>query len=205
MTHLRCSKRVLSVLAVVAVAACTENSGPGGVENASLSFVRQDTTAPPLLAARDSFWAKAGAGREIRLFYEGTQPGDTGEEFLRFEVSGDGLYRRPNGTAFQTGDSILITVAVVDPARFVFEFEPAGLVFNPQDPARLRVRYFHGDHDYDDDGDEDEADEDIETELDLWYRQSAGALWFRVGSVQFEESDEIDGLIRTFSQYAVAW
>ena len=198
-------KRVLSLLAAVVVVACTENAGPGGVVDNNLSIVRQDPTAPPLVTVRDSFWAKAGDGRELRMFYQGTQAGDTGEEFLRFEVPGSGLYRRPDGSAFQPGDSILITVIVLNPTQFLFEFEPAGLVFNPQNPAQLRVRYAHGDKDYDDDGDEDAADEEIETELDLWYRQNASALWFRVGSVQFEESDEIDALIRTFSQYAVAW
>jgi hypothetical protein len=198
-------KRVLSLCAVLVVVGCADNSGPGGVDDLQLSIMQQAATAPPLLAARDSFWAKVGDGREVRLFYEGAVPGDTGEEFLRLEVPGSGLYRKPDGSAFGTNDSILITVIVVDPARFVFEFAPAGLQFNPQNPARLKIHYAHGDQDFDDDGDEDEEDEDLETNLDLWYRQTAGALWYRVGSVKFEESDEIDAVIRTFSQYAVAW
>lgn len=199
-------KRALGMIAAaVTLAACTDNSGPGGVDHARLSFVRQSDTAPPLLTVRDSFWAKVDDGRELRLFYQGTQPGDTGEEFLRFEVPGDGLYRKPDGSAFQPGDSILITVTVVDPARFLFDFEPANLRFHPDHPARLRVHYANGDRDYDDDGDEDEVDDDIEAELDLWYRRTAGDLWFKVGAVKFEELDEIDANIRTFSQYAVAW
>ena len=165
----------------------------------------QGADAPPLLATRDSFWAKVGDERVVRLFYQAAVPGDTGEEFLRFEVSGDGLYRKPDGSSFQSGDSILITVSVVDSSQFVFEFAPANLLFNPQNPARLKVHYLHGEHDFDGDGDEDAFDEELETELDLWYRQTAGALWYRVGSVQFEESDELNALIRTFSQYAVAW
>jgi hypothetical protein len=197
--------RALCLVVAVALAACQDNAGPGGVDDARLSIVRQDALAPPLLAARDSFWAKVGDGREVRLFYQGALPTDSGDEFLRFEVPGDGLYRKPDGSAFRAGDSILITVTVVDPARFTFEFAPANLQFNPQNPARLRVRYAHGDKDFDDDGDRDGVDDAIETELDLWYRRAAGALWFRVGAVKFEEADEIDGLIRTFSQYAVAW
>ena len=193
-------KRALGwIVAVVTLVACTDNSGPGGVADARLNFVRQSGTAPPLLAARDSFWAKVDDGRELRLFYQG------GDEFLRFEVSGDGLYRKPDGSAFQAGDSILITVTVVDPSRFLFEFAPANLQFNPEHPARLRVRYAHGEKDYDDDGDVDAADNEIEMELDLWRRSAAGALWFKVGAVKFEELDEIDANIRTFSQYAVAW
>jgi hypothetical protein len=195
--------RALCLVAALALAACNDSSGPGGVTQ--LSIIRQGAAAPPLLATRDSFWAKVGDGREVRLFYQGAAPGDTGEEFLRFEVPGDGLYRKPNGSSFQAGDSILITVTVVDPSRFLFDFEPSNLQFNPQNPARLRVRYENGDKDFDDDGDEDEADDEIETQLDLWYRRTAADPWFKVGSVKFEEADEIDALIRTFSQYAVAW
>ena len=198
-------KRLLCVVAAVAFGACTDNSGPGGVDDTRLSIVRQDSLAPPLIAARDSFWAKVGDGRELRMFYQGAQPGDTGDEFLRFEISDDGLYRKPDGSAFQAGDSILITVTVVDPLRFLLEFTPANLQFNPEHPARLRIRYAHADKDFDDDGDVDAADNDIEIELDLWRRNAAGALWFKVGAVKFEELDEIDANIRTFSQYAVAW
>ena len=198
--------RVRILLAALLLAACSDDtSGPGGVPDATLNFVRQDPTAPPLVAARDSFWAKVGDGREVRLFYQGSTPADSGEEFLRFEVPGDALYRRPNGSAFQAGDSILITVTVVDPERLVFEFGPSGLQFHPDHPARLRIRYGNCDHDFDDDGDLDEADDDIESQLALWHRSSPSALWVQVGTVKFEEADEIDANIATFSQYAVAW
>lgn len=198
-------KRAMSLLAALIAVACSDGAGPGGLTDLQLSIMQQAAAAPPLLAARDSFWAKVGDGREVRLFYQGVAPGDTGEEFLRFEVSGSGLYRKPDGSAFGVNDSILITVSVVDPARFLFEFAPAGLRFNPNDPARLRVHYEHGDKDLDDDGDVDTEDDELESLVDLWYRADAAALWFRVGSVHFEEADELDALIRTFSQYAVAW
>lgn len=193
------------LLAALLLAACSDTSGPDGVSDASLSFVRQSPTAPPLLATRDSFWAKKGDGREVRLFYQGATAADTGEEFLRFEVPGDALYRRPDGSAFQTGDSILITVTVVDPEQLVFEFSPSGLQFNPEHPARMRISYENCDHDFDDDGDLDEHDDEIESLLSLWHRSSPGALWVKVGTVKFEEADEIDANIARFSQYAVAW
>ena len=198
--------RARILLAAMLLAACSDDpSGPAGVPDASLTFVRQDPTAPPLVAARDSFWAKVGDGRDVRLFYQGSTPTDSGDEFLRFEVSGEALYRRPDGSAFQPGDSILITVTVVDPLRLHFEFGPSGLRFDPEHPARLRVRYGNCDKDFDDDGDLDERDDEIESQLGLWHRSSASALWVKVGTVQFEESDEIDANIGTFSQYAVAW
>jgi hypothetical protein len=161
--------------------------------------------APPLLTTTASFWAKVGDGREVRLNYQAAVPGDTGEEYLRFEVPGDGLYRKPNGTAFLPGDSILITVTVVDPTRFHYDFEPSGLRFSPDHPARLKIKYLHGEHDFNADGVEDSEDVRIEGILDLWERSGPGALWFRIGAVKFEDLDELDANILSFTEHAVAW
>lgn len=198
---------VVGVIGLLAtLAACGDGTGPGGRSETTLNFVRQQPLAPPLLASQGSFWAKVGAGREIRLYYQDeSAPADTGDEFLRFEVPGDGLGARPDGSMLGPGDSILITVTVEDPERFAFSFAPAGLRFNPERPARLKVYYYHADHDFDGDGDEDEADAEIEGELDLWRQATAGASWFRIGAVKFEELDEISANILSFSKYAVAW
>jgi len=198
-------RRVWWIAAAVLFAACTDNTGPGGVPNTQLNFVRQDTLAPPLVAVRDSFWAKVSDGREMRLFYQGSSPVDSGEEFLRFEVPGDGLYRKPDGSAFQVGDSILITVTVVDPAKFLFDFEPAGLQFDPAHPAVLKVRYLNSEKDFNGDGMEDSTDTEIETELDMWYQATPTSLWYKLGAVKFEDLDEVEANIRSFSHYALAW
>ncbi|HJS42362.1 MAG TPA: hypothetical protein VJ755_02750 [Gemmatimonadales bacterium] len=197
--------RLITVLGAVAGLACGDNTGPGGRPSAELNIIRHASLAPPLLSMQASVWAKVGDGRELHVNYQGATPADTGEEFLRFEIPGDALLRKPDGSAFQPGDSILITVTVVDSAFFHFEFQPAGLVFNADHPARLRVRYLEADHDFDDDGDVDSADDDIEHVLDLWHRTGTGALWYRVGSVKFEHLDELDANILSFSEYAVAW
>jgi hypothetical protein len=198
--------RRLSLLVALALAAsCNDAVAPAGRTDLQLHIVVQDSLAPPLLATRDSFWAKPGVDRSVRLFYQGATPADTGEEFLRFEVSGEALFRKPNGTAFGPNDSILITVTIGDPSRLLFTFEPSGLQFNQAHPARLKVHYFHSDKDFDDDGGEDEEDDRIEGLLDLWHRSAPGALWSPAGAVQFEEEDEIEANIFSFSQHAVAW
>jgi len=191
--------------AAALVLGCTDSSGPGGVPTSQLNFVRQDTLAPPLLATRDSFWAKVDDGRELSLYYQGATPSDSGEEFVRLEVPGDGLLRRPDGSGFQVDDSILITITVVDPDRFIFQFEPAGLVFSAEHPARLKIRYPNAQHDFDGDGDQDGDDDSIERALGLWYQRVPAERWVRVGFVKFEELDEIAANIFSFSQYAVAW
>lgn len=198
-------RRLLVVITAALILGCSDSNGPGGVPNTQLRVIVQDTTAPPLVATRDSFWAKVGDGRELHFNYQGVTPADTGEEFLRFEVPGDGLFRKPDGSAFQTGDSILITVTIDDPSRFLFRFEPAGLQFSSEHPARLKVKYLHAEHDFNEDGVEDSADSTIEHSLDAWRREAPAADWFRVGSVKFEELDEISANILSFSEYAIAW
>jgi hypothetical protein len=201
---MRRMKVIAAALALVLLG-CGDNTGPAGVPDAQLSIVRQDTLAPPLLSTQASFWAKVGDGREVRLNYQGAAPGDTGKEYLRFEVPGDGLYRKPDGSAFLPDDSIFITVTVVDPTRFHYEFEPSGLRFSPNHPARLKIEYLHGQHDFNADGVEDAEDVRIEGILDLWERSGPGAPWFRLGAVKFEDLDELDANILSFTEHAVAW
>src|SRR5213594_2684852 len=169
------------VITLVTAAACGDSSGPPA-SRAQLNFVLQDPTYKPLLATQDTFWAKAQGGGEVRLFYQGSTAVDTGPEFLRFEVPSDGLYLKPDGSPFGPGDSIRITVTVVDSKKFQFDFQPAGLRFNPADPARLKIKYQYADHDFNGDGKVDSADNESETLLDRWRREPPDSLWFKVGA-----------------------
>ncbi len=197
--------RVLAGALALVLLGCGDNTAPAGVPDAQLTIVRQDTLAPPLLTTQANFWAKVGEGREVRLFYQGAAPGDTGDEYLRFEVPGDGLYRKPGGAAFLPGDSILITVTVLDATRFHYQFEPSGLQFSGDHPARLKIKYFDCQHDFNGDGVIDAEDTRIEGLLSIWERSGPGAPWFRLGTVQFEELDELDANIPSFTEHAVAW
>lgn len=202
--HMR--RMLLGLVAVAVVVACSSSSGPQSITpRATLNIVRQDSTYKPLLSTQAQFYAKVGVGREVRLVYQGSLPTDSGAEFLRFEVPNDGLYRKPDGTSFGPNDSIQITITVVDAKRFLFDFQPSGLQFNPNSPARLKVEYQYANHDYNGDGTIDSADAVIESELGLWRRDLPDTLWFGVGAVKFEELQEFDANILSFSQYAVAW
>ncbi len=195
-------RRFLLICSAAAVLSCTDSTAPG-VPAAQLHILVEDAGAPSLDSTVAHVWAKVGDGREIRIGYR--PPADSTEDFVRFEVPGDALLRKPDGSAFQAGDSILITITVVDPSRFSVRFEPAGLVFNPNQPARLKFHYLYADHDFNGDGVINAADTTIEHSLDLWRRESATAPWFRQGSVKFEELDEIDANILSFTEYAIAW
>ena len=200
-------RRLIIGLAALLGAACSSSNGPNTtppVPTSELHFVVQDAGAPPLYSAADSFYAKVGDGRELHLYYQDAV-GGIGEEFLRFEVPGDALLRKPDGSLFQTGDSIKIVVRVLDPRQFVVDFQPSGLRFNPDHPARLKIEYVHSDHDYDGDGSVTPADSTIRSELDFWMNEPPSDLWFKQGGVNFESLEELDVNILRFSQYAVAW
>ena len=201
-------RRVILGLAILAATACSSDTGPNSpppVATDQLHFVIQDSvTAPPLYTDTASFWAKVGDGRELHLYYQDAV-GGPGEEFLRFEVPGDGLSRKPDGTGFNAGDSILISVRVLDPKKFVFDFQPTGLQFNQNDPARLKLEYDQADHDYDHDGSITATDSVIQRKLDLWRNEPPDTLWFKLNAVNFESSEELDANVYSFTVHAVAW
>jgi hypothetical protein len=198
---------ILAVVGALAVAAaCTTTSAPlSPPQRATLNVIFQDSTYKPLLGTQASFYAVVGQDRAVRLVYQGTLPTDSGSELLRFEVPTNGLSRKPDGTSFGPNDSIKITITVVDPKKFLFDFQPAGLQFNPNDPAHLKIEYVYANHDYNGDGVIDSVDARIATQLGLWRREPPDTLWFEQPAVRFDNLDEFDANILSFTAYAVAW
>lgn len=172
---------------------------PEALPEAELSFLRLSTAAQPPADSVVSFWAVRGEDRAVEILLRPAEGETEGEEFLDFEVSGQSLLRYPDGRAFQSGDSVRITIRLVDPARFMFEFEPSGLKFDPDHPAELEVSYARADPDYDGDGDDDD-----ELEFDFWRQEREGELWFRIGTVIIEELSEVEAEIEGFTRYALA-
>ncbi len=120
-------------------------------------------------------------------------------------MDADALLSYPDGTPFAEDDSVLITVRVVDPARLLFEFEPAGLAFNPSRPAELKIHYDKADDDLDEDGDIDVEDETLELTLGIWRQENDGDLFERLGSLLIDDLEEIDAELEGFSRYALAY
>jgi hypothetical protein len=202
--------RWLRWLLLAAVVGCTDAGVapapvPTTTPNSQLHIVAQDTSAPVLLSDSVSFYAVAGQGRQVKMYYQGAAPGDTGETLLEFEVPDNALLKRPNGTAFQPGDSVLITITVTTPGRFQFTFGPSGLTFNPASPARLKIEYGHCDHDFNDDGQVDPADSTVQTLLDVWRRETGDTLWTKLGGVNLDDDAEVSVNVLSFTEYALAW
>lgn len=206
-TRARAAVCALLLPAVVLACGDDEPTAPGEDaprDETELRFVRFPDSIFPRAQREGSFWAVAGEERELVLRYEPEEPGEVGEEFLEFGVSGNSLLRRPDGTAFQEGDSVRITVRVDDAARFLFRFEPSGLVFDPDHPAELEVTYGRADDDLDDDGDVDDDDREVELDLRLWRQEAPGDPWEPLGTLQLEELDEVEADITGFTGFALA-
>jgi hypothetical protein len=195
----------VSVLALLALAACSDSSGPPGPQpEDELVFLRAAGNAPPLQATTVGFWAVAGDNREVRIDYVGYGP-YAGDECLRFKVPGNGLLRRPDGSRIREGDSVFIRVTIDDVSLFKFRFEPEGLQFDPDHPAELRVSFKWAElDDVDGDGDEDDDDQFVAQNFAVWHQARAGQDWRRLGTVKELDLEEVRADITSFSQYALA-
>lgn len=153
-----------------------------------------------------SFWAVKGENREVTLRYVDDEHEDEpGDQFLRFRVPDESLYRRPDGSLMQEGDSIQISVSVDSDGRFIFDFQPTGLVFNPDKPAELKIWYDGADLDLNGDGVIDDDDVVVEQTLRIFRRDSATAGWEDIGFLEFDSTeDEIKGKIEHFTGFALA-
>lgn len=191
-------------VSLVLSSGCSEIFSPGIEQVApdGLTVIRVDPEAPPLVDTEVSFWAVAGEVREVQILY-GYANGTVGK-CLRFIVPAGALHRLPGGRIAQPGDSVQIAIRVVDPKLFLFEFDPAGLIFAPGHPARLEVRYRWATADLNGDGAVDQADAAIRSRFGLWKQERAGEPWQKVGSRRDEAVQELYADIRGFTRYALA-
>jgi hypothetical protein len=202
---MRIKRRPLSLallLGCATLASCDGSpSGPAELPESQLAFVRAAADAPPLETGEVQFWAKAGDGRRAEIKY--VKVGEYGgDKCLEFDIPGDALLSRPDGTPFAKGDSVLITIRVVDPAAFKFEFSPAGLHFDAKHPAELRISYKWADPDLNGDGRVDDRDRSFG--FGIWRQESDGGSWFRVGTSRDRDLQELRADITGFTKFAMA-
>jgi len=184
-----------------ALASCDNPAGSRELPGSKLVFVRAADNAPPLDSLQVHVWAKAGENRQALIRYQkvGSYGGDV---CLEFKIPGDGLWKRPDGSVVAKGDSVLVTITVVDPKLFNFRFEPSGLQFRPDHPAELRVSYKWADRDFNGDGRED--DKDTRFDFGFWKQETDASDWIQTGTVKNADLEEMRAEIRSFTRYALA-
>lgn len=202
--------RTRFLIAVAATAlGCSSSGEPNSNDDTSkppeeLTVVRLSESSPPLFNPVESFYAVQGQNSEARIYFDDGQ-GQPGDEYLRLRLEGASLLAYPDGTRFAEGDSILVTVQVVDPAQALFELKPSGLQFNPLAPAELEIRYQRADGDLNEDGKIDAVDVELERSLAIWRQEQPGDPFVRVGTVLRADIDEVRATLDGFSRYALAY
>ena len=199
--------RFLLLLAPLALLACSDSGEPNDGDSkppAALNIVALSDDAPPLYNAEASFYAVKGRDAEARIYFQDDQ-GQPGEEYLRLRVDAPSLQARPDGSAIAEGDSVLITIRVVDPAKMLFEMEPSGLTFSADRPAELKIRYEEARGDLNDDGSVDAEDDDIESTMAIWRQETPADPFVRVGTAVVKDLEEAEAELTGFSRYALAY
>jgi len=204
------------LLSLAAILGCGTDPGAGGnpgtgptdstVAQDSLRFLRASVSAPPLADRQVSFWAVRGQTREIRLMYRPAAGQPDSVEFARFRVDDRTLVTDSAGQPIAQGDSLRITLSIVDSLHLVTEFQPSGLVFSPSRPARLWLKFGEADPDLNQDGVVTAADTALIASLSIWKQEHpTDTHWQLVSSTINMVSLEVEADIAGFTRFAVAY
>jgi hypothetical protein len=171
----------------------------------SLHFLHPSASGPALGERQVSFWAVRGETREVRIMYRAPAGGGDSVEFARLRVEDRSLVNRPDGTPIAQGDSILITLQVVDTLRLITEFSPQGLQFSASRPARLWLKFGEADPDLNGDGKVDATDTALLLALRIWRQEHSGDPWSLLPSSVDTVSKEVEADIPGFTRYALSY
>ena len=204
------TRHYLFLLAALS-AGCSNSTDNGGTVRPpdQLNFLTLALTAPALCSNSVTFEATKGVTAEAALqFPEAGEPADCSggtEDFVRLKIDAQSLKQLPDGTPLQDGDKVTITMTWVGSDTVMVQLEPTGLVFNPAKPAELNIEYEQVSDDLDHDGSVTQADTTIENEMGLWRQPTLVDPFTLIGSVKFEDSNEMEAKLNGFSRYAIAY
>lgn len=168
-------------------------------------FLTTQSGAPPIANPVISFWAKRGTDAVGTMYYAALPGAKDSTAFLTLRIRARSLATRPDGSPIADGDSVLITITLIDPVRMIVDCQPSGLKFFPDRPATLKMSFLHANDDLNGDGVVDSADLALLNALRIWRREEPTDPWFAQPSDVSLELHEVEADIRGFSGYAVAY
>ena len=198
---------VLSCAVAVTLFGCSaaDSTAPEQRPADALRLLTVAADAPALAATVTSFYAVRGKNAGIDLWYRPKAGSKDSTKFLEFRLDNVSLDKRPDGSTFAEGDSVLITLTVTDPKHLIVDFQPSGLRFTAKNPGSLKMFFAQCGDDLDGNGKVDGGDDAIENALSIWRQESLTAPWIKVSSVQVKSNKEIDADIGGFTGYALAY
>lgn len=204
MTRLRLRLRWLGLSAALA---CTSNTTttdpPEERPPAELNILRLPTNHRPFFNTEVSFYAKVGRDAEASIYFLDEQ-GQRGKRFAQLQIESRSLATKPDGTSFVAGDSVLITMRIIDPVEIQVELLPSGIKFSTSRPAELKLDYKETKGDLNGDGKHDGDDDHIESNLSIWRQEKPGDPFVKIGSIKSDEG-ELKADLTGFSRWAIAY
>ncbi len=201
-------RRLLTAGAALTLAACSgasDSTAPEQRPESQLNLLTVAANAPALAVSSVSFYAVKGRNADADIWYRPRAGQQDSTKFLEFRMGGASLDRRPDGTFIADGDSVRITVTVTDATHLIVQFQPTGLTFSSNDPARLRLFFGECGDDLDRNGQVDANDAEVEQRLSIWRQEAAGQPWFKLSSAVVKDSKRVDADLAGFTGYALAY
>jgi hypothetical protein len=201
-------RRLLAAGLALGLAACSsasDSTAPEQRPESQLNLLTVTANAPALAVTSVSFYAVKGRNAGADIWYRSLAGQHDSTKFLEFRLGGASLDRRPDGTAIAAGDSVLITVTVTDPLHLIVQFQPSGLTFSANDPAKLRLFFGECGDDLDHNGRVDTNDDSVEQRLSIWRQEAPGQPWFKLSSAVATDSKRVDADLTGFTGYALAY
>lgn len=168
-------------------------SGGSGGGSSTPTFLTATSDAAASMTT--SFYAKQGEDRMGEIFTDGSSGGN-GDRIVRLRVRKDAQIVRPNGTKLAKGDSVLITMRVIDQTTLATDFQPSGLKFNGKQTAILTMYYGHTNA---------ATTPTLESQLAIWVQEVTGGVWKKLSSTVSTTLDEVQSAIPGFSNYVIAY
>ncbi|HTE44599.1 MAG TPA: hypothetical protein VK636_05090 [Gemmatimonadaceae bacterium] len=168
-------------------------------------FLEPAPGAPTIANPTIAFWAVKGRDVRVKMVYH-QRPGGGGNDsvvFAELRVRARSLALRPDGSPITNGDSVFITMTLVDPTRGILDFQPSGLRFSRKDPPSLKISFEHANLDLNGDGRVDDLDRVIERTFHIAVRESPADPWVPLRSAVNTHDFEIEATIQGFSGYAI--
>jgi hypothetical protein len=199
--------RILIAALALVVGACSgsDSTAPEQRTDNTLKLLAVAAGTPPLVTPITTFWAVKGKNAGTDIWYRPKLGQRDSTKLLEFRLGGATLDRRPDGSAIADGDSVLITVLVVDPVHLIVQFQPSGLRFSTKDPAKLRMFFGEVGDDLDHNGTVDREDDDIEHRLSIWRQELPGLPWIQLSSALSTNDRHVEAQLDGFSGYALAY
>lgn len=217
MKGLRMPLRLLSasrgrstVLAIASITAlsCSDATGPDGLNERAptdLRLLSAPYGTPPLVTTEARFYAVKGMPSGVDIWYRPRAGRSDSTKFLEFRLGSASLARRPDGSSIAAGDSVLITLTVVDPLHFIIDLQPSGLVFAANDQPRLKISFAACGDDLNYDGRVDAVDAAMQASLSVWRQEAPFQSWFRMASTVAPAVKEVDTQLGGFTGYALMY